>query len=256
VRTVDAGTTNTAGAVYDAFLCLGNRRPHTFSSLFRLLLDSTAQSTTLPLQMDASLVVSIAPVEQLQVGAGALEATSGSSQHGVRQALPAGFGSGWHNLRGMPHMNKNHFGMHSASAGGLHAHLGEDEAALLHSMVRTPGEPCQLPDVHHRRQVAQEGGVAGERDLLSCSCSVVAFSPDGLLLAAAVEGAHWQWSIEVRPPSTPTHTSSLQLARFSPRRCFAAFARRELCRCRTCSCAQRWCIMCSHALAWLYRCTT
>ena len=150
------------------------------------------------LQLPLTLAVTVAPTARPVPGSARLAETLHRAAQSFRQTLPAGFGSGWDNFRGhtrVPTARKSARG-HHATAGKDSAHSAEDEA-LRQSLARKPGAACELPNWHHHRQSSGDAAA-----LLNRSCSVVAFSPDGQLLAVAAEGKGRAWSVEVCSQAT------------------------------------------------------
>jgi hypothetical protein len=110
--------------------------------------------------------------------------------------LPAGFGSGWDNFRGTP----GHINVSRPSVAGDMRERDGRRRQLLAALQRQPMEPCRLPNMVH----CGAGGVSGAPSLEShagalrgSSASVTAFSPNGMLLAVAVEEAPKQWAVKV-----------------------------------------------------------
>jgi hypothetical protein len=116
-------------------------------------------------------------------------------RRGVRTVLPAGFGSGWDNFRGLFHFS----GTPSIDIAGQKDGRYARRQAFLAALVRHPCMPCQLPSVVHPNMQQNLGhGTRPSSGMERCSASVVAFSPDGLLLAASVEVAPQRWCLKVR----------------------------------------------------------
>jgi hypothetical protein len=115
---------------------------------------------------------------------------------GIRMCLPAGFGSGWDNFRGVP----GHINVSRPSAAGEVRERDNRRRQILSALQRKPLEPCRLPNEVHCGMSAASGAPSLEAQtvmLKGSSASVTAFSPNGLLLAVAVEEAPKKWSVKV-----------------------------------------------------------
>jgi hypothetical protein len=125
---------------------------------------------------------------------GAQLSIRGTCRLGTRVTLPAGFGSGWDNCRG---------GSTAAASASAPQRSGIEQRAaasardrFLAAVKRAPGEACRVPGALHERLAAGGSGCAAA--LCRVSCTVVAFSPDGTLLALAAEVTKGQWTVQVR----------------------------------------------------------
>lgn len=107
----------------------------------------------------------------------------------MRTCLPAGFGSGWDNFRGTP----GHINISRPSVAGDQRDRDNRKRQVLTALSRQPSEPCRLPN-----EIYYGIGSEGQNNALKgTSASVTAFSPNGLLLAVAVEESPNQWSVKV-----------------------------------------------------------
>lgn len=114
---------------------------------------------------------------------------------GIRTCLPAGFGSGWDNFRG----TLGHINTHRLSVAENTQERDTRRRQLLSALQRQPLEQCRLPNEVHCGMGVASGAAnldAHAGVLKGCSASVTAYSPNGLLLAVAVEEAPKQWSVK------------------------------------------------------------
>jgi hypothetical protein len=110
--------------------------------------------------------------------------------------LPAGFGSGWDSFRGAP----GHINVSRPSAAGELRDRDNRRRQILSALHRQPLEPCRLPNEVYSYSIANSVAPNLEAQagvLPGSSASVTAFSPNGMLLAVAVEEAPKQWSVKV-----------------------------------------------------------
>lgn len=100
-----------------------------------------------------------------------------------RHTLPAGYGSGWDNVRTEGIVS---FRSGIRTPQTLEEIRQEARNKFLADYERSVLDPCLLPNsVYTHQQLGTQG------------CSVLAFSHDGLMIATAVEDAHQKCTLQV-----------------------------------------------------------
>eukprot|EP00892_Ulva_mutabilis_P004259 jgi/Ulvmu1/2204/UM013_0050.1 len=148
-----------------------------------------------------TLRVTLQPVPRPWPGPDMLAATVHNSRTWARTCLPAGFGSGWDNYRGRPGETR----MRTARSDAQHDTAARRDA-FFSAVRRQPAEACRVPDTPHTALLSTRTAGSGADPSQHCTtaallqrsrASVLAFSPCGTLLAAALEEALQHWHLRV-----------------------------------------------------------